>query len=132
MSIPLLIANFLTVSAFFLHTFMGDKELKILEPKHLGNEDSFLAREKWTMARCGWHWLSFDLLFASVGLALISFSNFFENEKLLLQVLAFYFFGYGLSWLIGIAISKSFPQNYLKLGQWMLCWVISGLIYWGI
>lgn len=81
MSIPLLIANFLTTSAFFLHTFMGDKELKILEPKDLENQNSFLEREKWTMARCGWHWVSFDLLFASVGLAIINFLTFLKMKN---------------------------------------------------
>ncbi len=32
MNVPILIANVLTVSAFMLHTFVGDKELKLNEP----------------------------------------------------------------------------------------------------
>lgn len=131
MNIPILIANILTVLAFFIHTFMGDRELKIIEPKN-ENDDKFLKREKWTMARSGWHWISFDLLFASIGLGLINFTDFFENEKILLQILSVYFLGYGIVWLFGIAISKKFPKNYIKLGQWILLWTISGLIYWGL
>lgn len=131
MNIPILIANILMVLAFFIHTFMGDRELKIIEPKN-ENDDKFLKREKWTMARSGWHWISFDLLFASIGLGLINFTDFFENEKILLQILSVYFLGYGIVWLIGIAISKKFPKNYIKLGQWILLWTISGLIYWGL
>ncbi|TDQ23892.1 hypothetical protein [Tenacibaculum caenipelagi] len=129
MNTPILIANILTLLAFLIHTFMGDRELKIIEPE---DDPKHLKREKWTMARSGWHWISFDLLFASIGLGFINFTDYLENETQLLQLLAIYFFGYGIAWLIGITISKKFPKNYLKLGQWMLLWLISGLIYWGI
>lgn len=131
MKIPILIASILTFLAFAIHTFMGDRELKIIEPEN-ENDEKYLKREKWTMARSGWHWISFDLLFATIGLGLINFTEYLENEKLLLQILAVYFLGYGFVWLIGIAISKKFPKNYLKLGQWILLWLISGLIYWGL
>ncbi len=130
MSVYILIANILTLLACVVHTFMGDRELKIIEPQP-GVDGELLKREKWTMARSGWHWISFDLLFATVGLAMINFSNYFENEKQLLQIIALYFLSYGVVWLIGIGISKRFPKNYLKLGQWILLFVISGFIYWG-
>ena len=130
MNIAILSANILTLFAFVLQTFVGDKELKVNEPSET-SEDKFLKREKWTMARCGWHWISFDLLFASIGLALINFTDFFENEKTLLQILTVYFLGYAIVWVVTITISKQFPKNYLKLGQWILLLAISGLIYFG-
>jgi hypothetical protein len=52
MSITILIANIFTLLAFILHTFVGDKELKVNEPKD-GNDENFQKREKWRMARCG-------------------------------------------------------------------------------
>ena len=61
MSLTILTANLLTLLAFVIHTFVGDKELKVNEPTE-GNDENFQRREKWTMARCGWHWVSFDLL----------------------------------------------------------------------
>ncbi len=131
MNIPILIANILTLLAFIVHTFVGDKELKTIEPKNPIDENN-MEREKWTMARCGWHWISIDLLFATVGLGLLNFTDYLPNKEFLLRLLAIYFFGYGLVWLITIVISKKFRQNYLKLGQWILLWIISGLIYWGI
>ena len=131
MNITILIANILTFLAFAIHTFVGDKEMAILEPTHSNNED-LMKREKWTMARCGWHWISFDLLFATIGLGLINFTDHFENEKTLLQILTIYFFGYAVVWAFIIEISKQFPNNYLKLGQWILLMLISGLIYIGI
>lgn len=130
MNIPILLANILTLLAFVAHTFAGDKELQVNEPTE--EDNNFKKREKWTMARCGWHWVSFDLLFATIGLGLINFTNYFENERILLQILAIYFLGYAIVWILTISISKSFPQNYLKLGQWLLLLIISGLIYFGI
>lgn len=131
MSILILTANILTLLAFVIHTFVGDKELKINEPIH-ETDEHFQKREKWTMARCGWHWVSFDLLFATIGLGLINFTSYFNNEQTLLQILAIYFLGYAIVWALTIGISKQFPKNYLKLGQWILLLLISGLIYFGI
>ncbi len=130
MNTPILIANILTLLAFVIHTFMGDRELKIIQPPI--NTDNWVTKqEKWTMARCGWHWISFDLLFASIGLGLINFTNFFENENTLLQILAIYFLGYAIVWALTVFTSRQFHKNYLKLGQWILLLTISGLIYWG-
>jgi len=130
MDIAILIANILTLLAFLIHTFVGDKELKVNEPST--DTDNWITKqEKWTMARCGWHWVSFDLLFASIGLAIINFTDYFDNEKTLLQILSLYFLGYAMAWSSTILISKKFQKNYLKLGQWMLLLSISGLIYLG-
>ena len=130
MSIPLLIATILTFLAFIVHANVGERELKIIEPEN-DEDKNRLKREKWTMARCGWHWISFDLLFASFGLGVINFTDWLQDEELLLRILAVYFLGYGIAWLTGIVISKQFPKNYLKLGQWILLWIISGLVYLG-
>jgi hypothetical protein len=130
MNKPVLIANILTFLAFLIHTFMGDKALRLIEPK-MDNEEKNLRRVAWTMARCGWHWISFDLLFASIGLGLINFTNFFDNKNTLLQILSIYFLGYAIVWSSIIFISKQFPKNYLKLAQWILLLVISGLIFLG-
>lgn len=131
MSLLILAANILTLLAFIIHTFMGDKELKIIQPSTEVNK-WVEKQEKWTMARCGWHWISFDLLFASVGLALINFTDYLYSEQTLLQILGIYFLGYSIVWAFTILISKQFPKNYLKLGQWILLLLISVLIYLGL
>lgn len=124
----LIIANILTTAAFFIHTFVGDREINLLKPTQRGN---FNLLEKWTVARCGWHWISMDLFFSSVLLGIINFSDWLPQEQFTLQVLAVYFFGYGLIWIWIIFLSQKFPKNYLKLGQWGLLFAISGLIYLG-
>ena len=128
MSMTLLTANALTLLAFVIHTFVGDKELKINEPIN-ETDEHFQKRETWTMARCGWHWVSLDLLLATIGLGLINFTNYIDHEETLLQILTIYFLGYALVWAFTIRISKQFPRNYLKLGQWALLILISALIY---
>jgi hypothetical protein len=130
MNIALLIASVLTGLAFIAHTFMGDKEIRILEPEN--NAANITKQEKWTMVRCGWHMISFDLLFATLGLVLINFTDYFNNERTLLQVMAVYFMGYSIAWVITLCISKTFEKNFLKLGQWILLIAISALIYSGI
>jgi hypothetical protein len=127
----ILIANILTLLAFIIHTIVGDRELKIIQPST--DIDKWAEKqEKWTMARCGWHWISFDLLFATIALAVINFTDYFDSEKTLLQILTIYFLGYSIVWAFTILISKQFPKNYLKLGQWILLLLISGLIYLGL
>lgn len=130
MSISLIIANLLTLLAFLFHTFQGDKEIRLIEPD-TASDEKFIKQEKWTMARCGWHWISFDLLFAGIGMGLINFTEYFEAEKMLLDILTVYFFGYALVWLFAILISKKFSSNYFKLGQWILLLLIGSLLYYG-
>ncbi|WP_205728675.1 hypothetical protein [Flavobacterium sp. GT3P67] len=129
-NISILFANILTGLAFLAHTIGGDIEINSIQPAI--NINNWAEKQQiWTMARCGWHWISFDLLFASIALALVNFTNFFDNKKTILQLLSCYFFGYAIVWLLLILISNSFPDNFLKLGQWMLLLTISGLIYYG-
>jgi hypothetical protein len=129
-NIPILVANILTGLAFLAHTIGGDIELTSIQP--ILSIDGWVEKQQiWTMARCGWHWISFDLLLASVALTLINFTNYFENKKTILQLLSLYFLGYAIIWFIVILISTSFPNNFLNLGQWILLSTIGGLIKYG-
>ncbi len=130
MNLYLLIANILTGLALVAHTFAGDQELKVIA---IDRQDTDWARkqEKWTQARCGWHWVSFDLLMATIGLGIINFTDWITQEAFLIKLLSGYFAGYTVFWLITLALSKNFPKKYIKLGQWILLLVISGLLYLG-
>jgi len=129
MNTQILIANILSLLAFVIHTFVGDRELKLIIPA--GSDEKFQKREKWTQARCGWHMVSFDLLITSIGLAIINFTDLLKSEKQILQIIAIYYFGYGIVWVFSLLISKRFPNNFLKLGQWMLLILTGTLIIWG-
>lgn len=131
MNVSILLANVLTLLAFLVHTFVGDREVRSLEPES-GSGKLLNLRATWTMVRNGWHWVSVDLLLATVALALINFTDYFSAELLVLEVLVLCFFSYGAVWILSILISKPFPNRFLKLGQWLLLWLIAGLIYLGI
>ncbi|HAN00052.1 MAG TPA: hypothetical protein DCQ26_15740 [Marinilabiliales bacterium] len=128
MNTPILIANVLTLLALIVHAIWGDKDLRVIEP----SGDNHTKLEKWVMARGAFHMVSMDFLLATIGLVLINFTGFFQDENLILTILTVYFLAYSISFLVSIFISRQFPKNYFKLGQWILLLVISGLIYFGI
>ncbi|MGD1843807.1 MAG: hypothetical protein ACFB10_00255 [Salibacteraceae bacterium] len=129
MSYFLLAANLLTALAFLVHTFVGDREIRQLEPEK--SDSDHQKRLYWTMARCGWHWISVDLLSSSVLIALINFTEILGNAEVLLFLLGLHYLAYAIVWAFVITLSKAFPSNYLKLGQWMLLLAIGGLIFAG-
>lgn len=128
MNFYLLIASILTTLAFFVHVIIGDREIVSIQPaKALDHKH----REVWTMARGGFHWVSIDLLMTGLGMWIINFTDWLEPEILLMRIMAIYFWVNAIVWLGVIAISRSFPQNYLKLGQWILLLVIGTLLWLG-
>jgi hypothetical protein len=128
MNIILIIANLLALFTFVVHTFAGDREYQKIEPE-ADSPERF--RIFWTMGRGAFHIVSIDFLFATIGLALINFTDYFEQTKLLLDLLALYFVGYGIAFLATLVISKKFSNIYLKMWQWLLMFAVAGLIYWG-
>jgi hypothetical protein len=128
MNTILIVANVLVFFTFLIHTFGGDREYQKIEPK-LDSPTRF--RVFWTMGRGAFHIVSIDFLFATIGLALINFTDYFEETELLLNLLALYFLGYGIAFLITLIISKNFSNIYIKMWQWLLMLAIAGLIYWG-
>lgn len=128
MNTILIIANVLALFTFIVHTFAGDREYQKIEPES-DSADRF--RIFWTMGRGAFHIVSIDFLFATIGLALINFTDYFEETKLLLDLLALYFVGYGIAFLVTLIISKKFSNSYFKMWQWLLMFANAGLIYWG-
>jgi hypothetical protein len=126
----LLIANLLTFLAFLAHTIGGDMELHFIipDPAAAGWEEQ---QQMWTMARCGWHWISYDLLLVTVALSLINFTSYFSDARPILRLITLYFVGYAIVWLVVIIISPDFAGNFLKLGQWLLLAVIALLTFLG-
>ncbi|MFZ1291297.1 MAG: hypothetical protein WAR79_14465 [Melioribacteraceae bacterium] len=93
MNILILIANVLALLTLIVHTFWGDRDLKVIEP-----QDTDVNKiEKWVMARGAFHIVSMDFLLAAIGLTLINFTEIFkESQNLLLQILGIYFFMYSI------------------------------------
>jgi hypothetical protein len=128
MNTILIITNILMFMTLLVHAIGGDKDLKESKPDG-ANVDKL---EKWVMARGAFHLVTIDVLLATIGLTIINFTNLFEGvQHLLLKILALYFLLYAISFLVVITISKQFPNNYWKLGQWILLLTLSGLLYIG-
>jgi len=128
MNTVLIGANVLVFLTFIIHTFGGDGNYKKIEPELKSPKR---LRIFWTMGRGAFHIVSIDFLFATMGLSLINFTDYFTETKLLLNLLALYFFGYGIAFLLILIISKKFQNIYFKMWQWILMLTNSGLIYWG-
>ena len=126
MNIPLLIANAPIFLVLPIHIFLGDKDMKAIEPTN--KDHGYL--EKWVMARGAFHVVSVDMLMTTVGLLLINFTALLDSSKtLLLKIMSIYFLLYAIAFFLCIVISRSFPKNYLKLIQWAFFILVSGLIY---
>lgn len=128
MNAILIIANVLVLFTFIIHTFGGDREYQKIEPEP---DSPKRFRIFWTMGRGAFHIVSIDFLFATIGLALINFTDYFTETTLLLNLLSLYFLGYGIAFLSTLIISKKFSNIYFKMWQWLLMLANSGLIYWG-
>jgi hypothetical protein len=129
MNIPLLIANILAFAAFFVHVFKGDKALQFIEPLP-GNKSYEKQQRVWTMARGAFHIISVDVFCLNILLLLMNFSHYIPNEKVVLKLLAIYFFLWTIVYAGVILISRPFEKRFIKLGQWILFIVLSGLLYW--
>lgn len=128
MNIPILLAGVLSLVAFLAHAFVGDKEYKALKPVETCPDKN---KEIWIQVRSGWHWVSLDLFLAGVLLLLLATTEIVETKTEILLILSIYFFLCGAVWLCTVAFSRTNNKQILVLGQWIFCFLMSGLIYFG-
>lgn len=116
------LAGMVTAVAAIFHIFFGSKEFKYFEP----SKDDAPARQSWTQSLAGWQWVSFDLVFATIGFLVIGTTDLVKNETQMLVIASLYFAGTGIGWLMTVTVAgKSVKNRYVVLGQWALCWVVS-------
>lgn len=125
----ILSAGIISIIAFFIHAFMGDKEYKTIYP--VDEETGSKKIISWIQGRCGWHWVSVDLFLCGVVLLLVSATNLLDGKKEIALLLGIYFFVTGLIWLATVLFSKTEGKQVILLGQWILCFLLSGLILFG-
>ena len=128
MNIAILIAGILCLLAFGAHAFQGDKELRQLKPSLDSEEEK---KNIWLQTRSGWHWVSVDLLLSGVLLVTLAVSNLIQEKQGVLLLLSIYFLITGLVWLGTVYLSKTNNKQLFVLGQWIFCFVVSALIYYG-
>lgn len=128
MNLPALIAGALTLTAFIAHVFVGAKECYLFAPE----ADSGKARQAWVQTLAAFHWVSVDLLASAALLLAIGASDVLPHEPTLLAVLSGYFAASGTAYLATVALAGGGVEGrYLKLGQWLFCFVVSALAFVG-
>lgn len=128
MNTLLLVAGVLLLLAFIAHAFIGDREYKALKPKI---DAPSKTKETWVQVRSGWHWVSVDLLFSAGILLLMATTEFIKAKSEISLLLSIYFLICGVVWLCTVLFSKTENKQILVLGQWVFCFLISGIIYAG-
>lgn len=129
MNTLLIIANVVVLASVIFHIFWGDKDIKLIEPDNSEHKKF----ENWIMARGAFHVVSVDMLMITVGLTLINFTDLLNAHRtILLQIISIYCLMYAVFFFIVVTVSGSLPQKFIKLCQWALFLILSGLIYFGI
>jgi uncharacterized membrane protein len=129
MNTLLIIANVVVLASVIFHIFWGDKDIKLIEPDNSEHKKF----ENWMMARSAFHVVSVDMLMITAGLTLINFTDLLDPYRtILLQIMSIYCLLYAVFFFIVVTMSGPLPQKFLKLCQWALFLILSGLIYFGI
>ena len=120
------ILGVLVLIATGVHAVVGAREFRYLNPVDKGK-----PKEVWIQTLCGWHWVSVDQCIAGSVLLVIGLSEAIGSEKLILWIISAYFAICGLTWLMTVSIiGRGLDRSLLILGQWIYCFIVSGLAFW--
>jgi hypothetical protein len=129
MNILVLLASILTFVAFLVHAIQGSRELPELDPQ---SESPDQKSDSWVQSVAGWHWVSVDLLLSAFLMGLIALTDLIPFEQGLSLILAIYFAVNGVAWLLIVLLNKKSNAQVLKLGQWIFCFLVAGLLVLGL
>ena len=125
----------LTVLALFAHVFGGIRQSLSVEPAKLTDKQKLANFEtldrNWVQSMCAFQLVTVDLFALSALLFILAFTDIFVQKQLMSFGLAAFYFLWGCAWLVQIVALKRKAIDYLLLGQWILWFVCSALIYWG-
>ena len=135
MNYQLAIAGGLTALALFAHLLGGIRELLSVEPAKLTDKKKLANFEtldrNWVLSLCAFQLVTIDLLALSALLFFLAFTDGFVHKQLIGFALAGFYFLWGCAWLVQIFTLRRKATDYLLLGQWVLWFGCSALIYWG-
>ena len=118
------LAGLLTFFAFLAHSIFGTREFWLFKPP-VEKSNAFQA---WVQALAGWQFASLDLLATSVVFFLLAFTEVIRDARVVLILLGSYYSIVGTCWLILVAkVGVGLAGRWLKLGQWIFCYLIATL-----
>lgn len=113
--------------ALVAHVFVGTKETATIDPK---STDKTLTAN-WVQAMCAFQMLSVDLLVVAGALLAIALFDFGPMERPAILLLSLLFFLWGLVWIVQMRWLNKPGLHLLRLPQWLIWFVCSGLLYLG-
>ncbi len=116
--------------SLLIHMVAGDKEYRELNPRKQNGESGKMFG-LWLMGRGTFQMVSVDLLLTSVCIFLMGVRVIPYNSYLSFFI-AILYFGYLVSWLLTLFISKARRTNFINQGQWILFLIAFVLILLGI
>lgn len=122
-----LAAGSLTVAAFFVHLFAGNRLYTCARPERRDAK----AYEAWLMGRCGVQMITTDLALGATFMLLLGFGAIERNFYLELFLLATCG-GWFLLWLVSLRCERSGRARYLRLCHWLLFLVLAALLFAGM
>ncbi len=128
MEIPELIVACVCLAAVIAHVVGGTRETAALKP---AKGDARLTAH-WVQAMCAFQMLAVDLLVVCLILFAIAFYDLGVYESTYVQLLSILFFLWGLVWAIQIVWLKKGARYLFRLPHWLVWFICSGILYWGI
>lgn len=122
-----LAAGGVTVAAFFVHLFGGNRFYTCARPDRRDGP----AYEAWLMGRCGVQMITTDLALGATCMLLLGFGVIPRNFYLELFLLATCG-GWFLLWLVSLRCEHSRRAYYFRLCHWLLFLVLAVLLFAGM
>jgi len=120
-------AGVLTLIAFLFHAVAGTREFWRFKPKV---DPDHPANQSWVQSVAGWQFASVDLLISSIVFLMIAFADTVSDPRLVLSLLSGYYVIVGFVWLLVVSqVGSGTAVQFLKLGQWLFCFVIAALAF---
>jgi len=136
MNYPIAIAFGFICLAIVAHLIGGIKQSLTVRPslgmqESTGNVSPEQVERNWVQLMCAFQMVSIDLLAVAGVLYLLAFTEFFPASKTIAVAMSVFFALWAIAWLVQLASLKRQKKDYWLLGQWILWFVCSGLMYWG-
>ena len=123
MNVPFLVAGILSIALFLAHGLAGEFS-NASRARFTG-----MPRPEKPEVRAAWHLVTLTLLWSTISLFVLAFSDFVESPDTVAKFMSLIFLGYGLLWFVTVAGEG--PRLLTRTPHWVLALVIAALSWWG-
>lgn len=134
MNYPILMAGVLIFLALLAHLFIGSREALSTRPASpLANVKAKAdeIERHWVQSLCAFQMVSVDLGVLSVLLLVVGATDRIPGRSTIAMIAAGVVSLWGVAWLLQLLALRRPVIDYVKLPQWILWFVCTGLLWWG-